>query len=217
MNIRFQFLVVATVLGLSTGAVAQVTNQVPVDTSPTNAQPWSFSAAAYGYIVPESRDYVNPNIYADHGWLHLEARYNYEALDTGSLWVGYNFSAGEKLTFGITPMIGGVFGDLNGVAPGWNLSLGYKWLALSSSSEYVFATGDSSRNFFYTWSELSASPFDWLRLGLVVQRTKAYQTELDIQRGFLVGLSHKKISLTSYVFNVGWTKPTYVLALGYNL
>src|SRR5262249_37661051 len=84
---------------------------------------WAFSASLYGYIIPESRDYVNPNLTADHGWLHLEARYNYEALDTASLWVGYNLSVGEKLVFEITPMLGGVFGDLTGIAPGYNLSL----------------------------------------------------------------------------------------------
>lgn len=197
-------------------AGAQSTNETSAAQIESKGQSWSFSAAAYGYLVPESRDYINPNLYADHNWLHLEARYNYEALETGSLWAGYNFSWGEKLVFGITPMLGGVFGDLTGVAPGWNLSLTYKRLALSSSGEYVFDTGDPSGNFFYTWSELSVSPFNWLRLGLVVQRTKAYQSELDIQRGFLIGLSYKKVSLTTYVFNLGWTEPTCVLALGYN-
>ena len=44
----------------------------------TNA--WSFYASLYTYLVPDSRDYVNPIFTADHNWLHLEARYNYEAL-----------------------------------------------------------------------------------------------------------------------------------------
>ena len=42
---------------------------------------------------------LQPTITADYGWLHLEARYNYEGLDTGSAWIGYNFSVGDKLTF----------------------------------------------------------------------------------------------------------------------
>ena len=32
----------------------------------------------------------------DHDWLHLEARYNYETLETGSVWVGCNLSGGEN-------------------------------------------------------------------------------------------------------------------------
>ena len=177
---------------------------------------WSFSASVYGYIVPESRDYVNPNFTADCGWLHLEARYNYEALETGSLWVGYTFSTGQQLVFDLTPMLGGVFGDLTGVAPGYNLSLSYQRFTLSSQSEYVFDSGDSSGNFFYTWSELSYAPADWFRAGLAIQRTKAYKSDLDIQRGFLVGATYKSLDLTAYVFNLGWTDPTIVLAMAFH-
>ena len=39
------------------------------------------------------------------------ARYNYENLETGSVWVGYNLSGGEKLEWELTPMLGGVFGN----------------------------------------------------------------------------------------------------------
>jgi len=42
-------------------------------------------------------------------------------------------------------------------------------------------------SFFCNWSELSLSPVDWYRFGLVGQRTRAYQTDVDIQRGLLVG------------------------------
>ena len=82
--------------------------------------------------MPDSRDYVNPTFTADHQWLHLEARYNYEALDTGSLWVGYNLSFGHSLLLDVTPMLGGVFGDLTGVAPGYELSLSWRRLSLST-------------------------------------------------------------------------------------
>ena len=44
---------------------------------------------------------------------------------TGSVWVGYNFSAGKKLVLNVTPMIGGVFGRTTGVGPGCELSLSY--------------------------------------------------------------------------------------------
>lgn len=186
----------------------------PPENASTNV--WSFSASLYGYLVPESRDYVNPNFTADRGPLHLEARYNYEALETGSLWVGYKFSTGKELVFEFAPLLGGVFGDLTGVAPGYNLALSYWKVSLSTQGEYVFDTGNSAGNFFYTWSELSYSPVEWFRAGLVVQRTKAYKSELDIQRGFLVGVAYRNAEFTTYVFDLGWTDPTIVLAMGYS-
>jgi len=140
--------------------------------APTNAPPaaatdttpeadddkWSFSAFTYTYFVPDDREYVQPTFTADRGWLHLEARYNYEALDTGSAWLGYNFSGGERVAWEITPMIGGVFGDTTGVAPGYKGSLTWLKLELYSEGEYVFDTGSTSDSFFYNWSELTLAP-----------------------------------------------------------
>jgi hypothetical protein len=64
------------------------------------------------------------------------------------------------------------------------------------------------------WSEFTLSPVDWLRAGLVAQRTRAYESELDIQRGFLVGLSYKQVEVAGYVFNPDKDKPTYVISVG---
>lgn len=90
----------------------------PAVSAKATSDPWAFVLTTSGYIVPGGQSLVSPDFTADRGWLHLEARYNYEALETGSLWVGYDFSAGKKLVLDVTPMVGGVFGNLNGVAPG---------------------------------------------------------------------------------------------------
>ena len=189
-----------------------VATNSPPPTIEDDARKWSFSATVMGYLVPDSRDYVQPTITADRGWLHLEARYNYEALETGSAWVGYNFAGGEKLAWEVTPMLGGVFGNTTGIAPGYTGSLSWWKLELYSEGEYVLDTRDSSGNFLYNWSELSLAPVEWLRFGLVTQRTRAYQTDRDIQRGLLVGFSYKKLSFTAYVFNPDESRPTLVLA-----
>jgi hypothetical protein len=181
-----------------------------------NKTPWEISLTVDGYLLPDEGDYASPVISAHRKWLHLEARYNYEDLRTGSLWAGYNFSAGEKLVLSVTPMIGGVFGRITGIAPGCEASLSYKKVELSISNEYVFDTTDKSKNFYYSWPQLTYSANDWLRVGLAAQRTKAFQTTLDVQRGFLVGLSHKQAEFTAYVFNVGWTDPSVVLEFGWS-
>jgi hypothetical protein len=174
---------------------------------------WSFSASLYGFIVPESRDYVNPNVTADRGGLHLEARYNYEAYEAASAWVGWNFKFGKELTLEITPMLGGVFGSTYGIAPGWLLAVGWRSLSLSSQGEYFIDPSDASGNYLYVWSELDWSPVEWFRTGLAIQRTRAYESPLDVQRGFLVGVSYRSLAFTGYVFNLGWTDPTVVLAV----
>ena len=189
------------------------TNITPAAAEQPAGPAWAFSASAYIYFPPDSQNYVQPTIRADRSWLHLEARYNYEALDTGSAWVGYNFSVGENLKLDFTPMVGAVFGKTNGYAPGYEFTLSWRKLQLYSEGEYVFDTGDSSSDFFYTWSELTLAPVDWFRFGAVVQRTKVYQTDFDIQRGLLVRFSYKKVDLSAYVFNPDADKPTYVLAV----
>lgn len=177
---------------------------------------WALSVSVMGYVVPDSRDYAQPTITADRDWLHIEARYNYEALDTGSTWLGYNFSGGKKLEWEVTPMLGGVFGDLTGIAPGYHGSLNWWKLQLYSEGEYVFDTHDSSGSYFYNWSELTISPVDWFRIGVVTQRTRAYHTDREIQRGLLAGVTFKRVSFTTYVFNLDESRPTWVFATGIN-
>ena len=111
-------------------------------------------------------------------------------------------------------MISGVFGNTAGIAPGYMASLSWRKLELSAEGEFVFDTRDRTGSFFYSWMELSYSPLKWCRAGLVAQRKKAYHTNLDIQRGVLIGFSHKKVDFTTYIFNAGWTDPTVVLSLG---
>lgn len=198
---------------------ATITNSLPTESAALpsleeKARKWAFSASVYGYLVPDDQSYAQPTVTADRDWLHLEARYNYEALKTGSTWIGYNFSGGEKLEWEFTPMLGGVFGDFTGIAPGYKGTVRWWKLELYSEGEYLFDPGDSSGNFFYNWSELTLSPVDWLRVGLVTQRTHAYQSDREIQRGLLVGFSVRRLDFTTYVFNPDESKPTWVLALG---
>ena len=188
----------------------------PVFSQPPPPKAWEFSVAALTYIVPDEPNYVSPTFRADRGWLHLETRYNYEDQRTGSAWIGYNFKAGTNLVFELTPMVGAVFGRTKGIAPGALMSLTYKKFDISSENEFVVTTQDRIANYFYTWSEVGYSLLDWLRAGVVVQRTRAYQTPLDVQRGFFMGVSHKNLDFTTYVFNLGWTDPTVVLAMTFS-
>lgn len=222
-SLRLTVCIVA-VLSLAAGQASGQTASMDAQTTTTNPPPkletaepkWSFSAEVDTYVVPEGQDYAQPTVTADRDWLHLEARYNYEALRTGSTWLGYNFSGGNKLEWAITPMVGGVFGDMYGVAPGYEGSLNWWKLELYSQGEYVFDTGEPSASYFYNWSELSLAPVDWFHFGLVAQRTRVYQTNRDIQRGPLVGFTFKRVDFTAYFYNIDESNPTYAFAISLN-
>jgi len=215
MTARSNFALLGCLVVLAARMWAQGTGTVvpPEQSEEPDSNAWSFAVAGYGYIVPDDQSYFSPTFRADRNWVHLEARYNYEDHKTGSLWFGYNLSFGEKLVVDVTPMVGGVFGNTMGVAPGYLFTLSWKKLSLYSEGEFVIDVKNSDSNFFYNWNELAYSPTDWFRFGLASQRTRVYQTSLDVQRGFFAG--YKRVDFSTYVFNVGWTDPTVVLAVGF--
>ncbi len=71
-----------------------------------------------------------------------------------------------------------------------------------------------SGNFYYSWPQVTYQAFDWLNFGVVAQRTKVFQTNLDVQRGFFIGFQHKKLEFTTYVFNPGTSSTSVVLEMG---
>ena len=198
---------------LVAGAVSGSSATTPARTAPPD---WQFNASAYTYFVPDDDDYVQPTFTADRQWLHLEGRYNYEDQNTVSTWIGYNFSWGKEVTFDLTPMLGGVFGDTSGIAPGYHAALTWRWLDLYTEGEHVFSTDGETGSFFYSWSTVTASPVEWLQLGLVAQHTRAYESEREIQRGVLIGFSWQRFAIIAHMFNPDDDDPTYVLALNFN-
>jgi hypothetical protein len=203
--------VVAMVLALTTSdSLAQPTNSAADSAS----APWSYSLFAYTYIVPNDDDYVQPTFTADRDWLHIEARYDYEDFETGSVWLGYNFGGGEEIAWTITPMLGGVFGETDGVAPGFDGSLGWRNLEFTSQGEHVFDADDAADSFFYSWSELTMAATDAFSFGLAMQRTQVYETANEFQGGVLVGFSFKSADVAAYVFDPYEDDPVYVFAAG---
>jgi hypothetical protein len=176
------------------------------------AQDWKFPAAASGYIVPNGTNYVWTVIAADRRRLHLEGHYNYEDLRTGSAWIGYNFSAGGNVSLKYTPMVGVVFGRTLGVAPGQQIRLDWRKLEFYSENELVFNIRQHAQHFFYSWSELRFSPYDWLSVGIVGQRTHVFQTDRKLDRGFLLGVNHKRVGFTAHVLNPDKHKSLYIFS-----
>ena len=171
---------------------------------PTPEAPrWTASLMTGWYAVPDGSDYLQPTIRADRGWLHLETRYAYEERHSLSVFAGVNFEFGDTVTFAITPMIGALVGDVDGILPALELDLAVWRLAAYGEAEYVIDLDDSSSKFFYLWTEVSVWPVKWVRAGTVSQRTRVTQIQRDIQHGLLVGTSSSKVEATFYLFNPG--------------
>jgi hypothetical protein len=201
-NIRMIVIAAAAVLLL--GALtcnAQDAALATASSRTADAPGWTYSATGMYYSFRDQDDFTLAVATADRGPLHIEARYNYEAIDSGSLFVGWKFSGGKKLTWELTPIIGAVFGQKEGVAPGFEASLAYGIVDFYTETEYVRDTGVRQDSFTYSWNELGLNPLEWLRFGIVTQRTMVYQSDRDIQRGFFAQIKYKKVVLGAYVFN----------------
>jgi hypothetical protein len=68
--------VAAAAVLLAVNASGQTTSSLPGPSPEAATDSWSFTASAYTYLVPDSQNYVKPNLAADRGWLHPEARYS---------------------------------------------------------------------------------------------------------------------------------------------
>ena len=170
---------------------------------PATAPAWEFSAVANGYLLPDEDDFLLGIATADREQLHLEARYNYEDRHTTSVLAGWNFSGGEKVEWAVTPLLGVAGGDTDAILNGVEFSLAWKQLDYYLEGEAAFDLHDTDDNFVYGWSELGWSPYDWLRVGFVGQRTRVVDTGLDVQRGLMAQGIVGRISIGLDWFNPG--------------
>jgi hypothetical protein len=180
---------------------AQEASLASAPSSTADASGWSYSATGMYYSFRNQDDFTLAVATAEKGPLHIEARYNYEAIDSGSLFIGWKFSGGKKLTWEVTPILGAVFGQKEGIAPGFEASIAYGIVDFYTEMEYVRDLEVRQDSFTYSWNELGFSPLEWLRFGLVGQRTMIYQSERDIQRGLFAQVKYKIATLGAYVFN----------------
>ena len=191
------------VITYSTGLSAQSIQEEGVDES--NAL--IIGASLNNYFFED--DYIfNPIVTGDAGTLHLEGRYNYEDINTLSLFGGYNITVGNKLLWEVTPMIGVAFGETNGFIPAIESTLSYGAFEWYAETEYVVITDEGGDDYFYTWTELNYYPLDWLSLGLIGTRTRLYETDLELQYGISFGYHKGNFSVLASPMNLG-TGDTY--------
>jgi hypothetical protein len=168
--------------------------------SSTQQQSWIVHAEVSSFFIPGDF-YLNPVAWVKKNHLHLEARYNYEDFETVSFFGGYNFSLGNKLHLDATPMAGFSLGNTTALLPAAEFELTYWNVGLYGEMEYAIVLNESESNFFSYWGELYYSPWEWMWFGIAAQRIRLNETGLDVQRGPMLALQRKWITVTGYYFN----------------
>lgn len=188
-------------------------SQVFPQKSDSVAKPtWNHDIEGWFYFMQD--DFIFSPIYGvDKGWLHLEARYNYEDENTFSAWFGYNFSGGNKFKYTITPMAGGLVGNIHGISPGLELDFDFFGFNFCSASEYVFDLQGKEKDFFYNWTDFTYTPVNWFWFGLSWQRTQLYQSDRELESGPMLGVGYKWFGLTGYAYSPFSDDPYFVLYL----
>ncbi|KDP85540.1 MAG: hypothetical protein ACN6OP_03980 [Pseudomonadales bacterium] len=198
----------------ATGVGAQEPPQPAPDAAAQPASaPWTFSATGYWNMPRESGDYLSGIFIAEKSQLHLEARANYEAKHSQSAFLGWSFSGGETVQFKATPIVGFLWGSTHGVIGGLEASVAFKKFDYYIEAEYLDPHG-AEPGYFYAWSELGYRPVEWLRLGLVAQRTRIYGGDRDLQRGGFFQVTVRKVTGSFYWFNPGSHAQIAILSLG---
>lgn len=162
---------------------------------------WSASAAGYYYFIQNEKTYPTLIGTADINALHIEARYNYEDINTASLFGGWTWEKNGKLSLSFTPIIGFSVGNTMGFLPGLECSASYSKLNFYSENEYMLDFTGKENYFFYSWTQLSANILKNMQVGVLAESLRFYRTKFDVQRGVYAELSVGNFTFDLYYFN----------------
>jgi hypothetical protein len=211
---RAPHVVFALAAVMSTTALAAGDEPAVPSTSNPAEPAWEFALTAYPTDVRGGDRFTSAIIAADHGPLHFEGRYNYEAIGARSAFVGWSFAGGEDFTWEVRPLLGGAWGSVHAFIPGLQASSGWHQFDFYTEAEYVHDSHENSNNYTYAWSELGYRPVEWLRVGVAGQRTRLYGGDRDFQRGPFAQVTWSKLTIGGYWFNPGSSEQIFVGLVG---
>lgn len=180
---------------------AESLSQLAEVTSHAAESPWTISASTTVYFGRTVDVYAVPDIRVEYDALHVEGRYNYEALHATSVFLGWHLAFGDdEAGLDVTPMAGYVTGSTNGPAPAILLDARLGRLQLYNECEYVFPKDDAG--FFYDRSDLIYTFTTNMFAGFVGEHTLG-ASEREFVPGLLVGASSSRFEATFYLFSPG--------------
>jgi hypothetical protein len=160
---------------------------------------------------------VVPQVWIYFKNYYLEARFNYEDLRTFSLYFGKSFYAGKRSTFEITPMIGAVAGNLNGISPGLNVALDHLRFSTYTQTQYTFDLRNSDNSFYWDWTNFSYAVYKNFGIGGSVQVYLPRMGDVSVATGPLVNFKFKHLLLEAFSYDFWKDHPVWALGIQYTL
>lgn len=151
---------------------------------------------------------------SEKNW-YAEGRYNYEALNTLSLYAGKSYEGKAAFSYVANPIAGVVLGRMNGGSIGINLAMDYRNFYFNTQSQYTFSVEQRSNNFIYSWSDLTYKVSEKFAAGISLQQTKLYQLNGAFEKGFLIKATYKNWNFPLYIFRPESSERYFVLGLNY--
>jgi len=145
---------------------------------------------------------------------YAEIRYNYEDVNTFSLFGGKNFHIGPSGSFNLKPMIGVSAGQFNGISFALNAGAEKGAFFWSSESQFSASLKRSAPNFFFNWSEAGINITKNLFAGLSFQYT-VQSGITEPAPGFMAGFSFGNLSIPVYLFQPFSKDQLFVLGFNY--
>ena len=183
--------------------------------APAEKPSWEFAITAYPTVVRGGENYTSAIAVADHGPLHLEARYNYESVGARSAFVGWTFSGGEAITWELTPLLGGAWGSTQAFVPALEASVAWRQLDFYIEAEYVSDSHQQTATAISTpgakWASGRSNGF---ASGLPASAPRTYSNERDIQRGPFAQATWGPVTIGGYWFNPGSNDQVFVGMIG---
>lgn len=145
---------------------------------------------------------------------YAECRYNYEEVNTFSVFGGKIMEGGKAFHYRFIPMLGISAGDFTGVSVATKTDFEWKRFFLSAEMQYSTSFHNKRSDFLFNWSELGYSVSDIFFCGVSMQYLHADKSG-NFEPGLMAGVNYKKITLPLYVFSPFKGSRYFVLGVNY--
>ena len=146
--------------------------------------------------------------------VYAELRYNYEDVQTLSIFGGKTIRGSKSLIYVITPMVGFSIGKFTGFSLAANTEFEWSKFYLSCQSQYSIATEKNTPSFFFNWSEIGYNLSPTFFAGLAMQYT-GERNMSDMKPGLMMGLNFNNFSLPCYFFKPFGLESFFIVALNF--
>jgi hypothetical protein len=146
---------------------------------------------------------------------YAEGRFNYEAMNTLSLYGGKTFTKNAAVSYSATPIAGVVLGQMNGGSVGLNLAVDYQKFNFNTQSQHTFSIQQPGNSFTYSWSDFTYRFFKKFAGGASLQQTKLYRVNGAFEKGILLKTSFKNWTFPLYIFRPEAPDRYFVLGINY--